>query len=332
MRLSGCGTGVAVTGQTYASSREGLVAAIIEFIGGQDLLTLDDIKAALAREIDAAGPGALIALKARLSADLGWAYYPPDPLARRIHHVLADRFLAPDSELVAGEHLARIEGARIAIIANHLSYADANLIEVLLQRSGLAAIADRLTAVAGPKVFTDRHRRFSSLCFGTVKVPQSTDVASEEAVSSAREVAAAARRSIEAARARLAGGDALLLFAEGTRSRTAAMQPLLAGVGRYLDVPGTWVLPAGLTGAERLFPVGDSALRPARVVVRFGPAIPAGALLDHARGDRRLVMDAIGLAIAELLPEDYRGVYGDAEEFRDAMHALLSTRQAPGAS
>ena len=47
--------------------------------------------------------------------------------------------------------------------------------------SGDAALANRLTAVAGPKVFTSRERRFSSLCFGTIKVPQSSEVASGEA-------------------------------------------------------------------------------------------------------------------------------------------------------
>jgi 1-acyl-sn-glycerol-3-phosphate acyltransferase len=299
-----------------------LVAAILEFLAGEDLLTLEDVKAALEREIDAAGPEALVALKARLSSDVGWTYTPRDPLAQRIHHLLADRFLRPDSEILGRRHFAGLEGAPVAIVANHLSYADANLIEVLLQRSGCASLANRLTAIAGPKVFTSRQRHFSSLCFGTVKVPQSTGVSSEEAVLSAREVARASRQSIDVARARLRDGDALLLFAEGTRSRTGAMQPMLPGVARYLDVPGTWVLPAGLTGAETLFPVGDSVLRPARVVVRFGRPVSGEALLAAAHGDRRVVMDAIGLRIAGLLPQQYRGVYASADDFAEAKRLL----------
>ena len=58
-------------------------------------------------------------------------------------------------------------------------------------------------------VFTSRERRFSSLCFGTIKVPQSADVSSEEAVLSAREVARAACRAIDVAYERLTAGDAL---------------------------------------------------------------------------------------------------------------------------
>ncbi len=308
------------------SSRDALIAAILQFLGGEDLLTLGDVREALEREIDAAGPDALLALKGRLASDNGWEYYPPDPLARGIHHLLADRFLHPDSRLLGTEHLATIAGAPVTIFANHLSYADANVVDVMLRRCGGAAIADRLTAIAGPKVFTSRERRFSSLCFGTVKVPQSAEVAADEAVLNARDVARAARRAIAVAHARLAGGDALLLFGEGTRSRTAEMQRLLPAVARYLEVPGAWALFAGLTGPEALFPVGEPTLRPAQVVMQFGRPIRADALLAAGRGNRRIVMDAIGLAIAEQLPLPYRGVYGDGDQFPEARSVLEAAR------
>jgi hypothetical protein len=35
-------------------------------------------------------------------------------------------------------------------------------------------LADRLTAVVGPKVFTNRQRQFSSSCFGTNKKTSAT--------------------------------------------------------------------------------------------------------------------------------------------------------------
>ena len=124
--------------------------------------------------------------------------------------------------------MASIPGAPLVIVTNHLSYADANVIEVLLERGGGADLANRLTALAGPKIFTSRERRFSSLCFGTIKVPQSTDVASEEAVLNGREVVRAARHSIDVAHRRLQAGDALLLFGEGTRTRTGGMQQMLS--------------------------------------------------------------------------------------------------------
>ena len=308
--------------------RDRLVAAILDFVAGQDLLTLHDIRTALEREIDAAGPGAVLVLKDRLTLDLGWDYYAPDPLAQRIHHLLAHRFLQPDSEVIGADHLQPMMTTPLAIFANHLSYADANVIEVLLQQSGGAGIANRITAIAGPKVFTSQQRRFSSLCFGTVKVPQSADVSSEEAALNIRDVARAARRAIGVAHQRLQSGDALLLFGEGTRSRTGRMQQMLAGVARYLATPDSWVLPVGLAGSEALFPVGDATIRPARIVMRIGPPIRTGALLASAGGDRRLIMDAIGLAIAELVPPDYRGVYGDEGHYAEAKDVLNNSRQA----
>ena len=307
-------------------TRDGLIGAILEFLAEKDLLAREDIRAALAREIDRAGLDALLALKARLVADSGWDYYPRDPLAQRIHHLLADRFLGHGSELREAHHVTRVANAPVVIVANHLSYADANVIEVLLQRAGGAELANRLTALAGPKVFTSHARRFSSLCFGTVKVPQSADVASDEAVLNGREVARAARRSIAVARERLRNGDALLLFGEGTRSRTGSMQLMLPGAARYLDVPGTWVVPAGLAGPEVLFSVEDSTLRPARVVLQLGRPLRAATLLARADGDRRLIMDAIGLAVAEALPPEYRGVYLNADRFPDAKSVLHDSR------
>lgn len=309
-------------------SRAALIDAICGFLGEQDLLTIQEIRAALEREINRAGPDALLGLKARLASDHGWGYYPRDPLAQRVHHLLADRFLEPESEVRETRHVAELRAAPVVIVSNHLSYADANVIEILLQRAGGAGagLANRLTALAGPKVFTSRQRRFSSLCFGTVKVPQSTEVASGEALLSGREVARAARQSIDAASGRLRTGDALVLFGEGTRSRNAEMQLMLPGVARYLDVPGTWVLPVGLAGSETLFPVEGSALHPARVVLHVGRPMLASALVEEAAGDRRRIMDAIGIAVAEALPPKYRGAYRSSDGFEDARRALDNTR------
>lgn len=307
--------------------RDALVHAVLEFLGDHDLLAAHDVRSTLEREIDAAGDDGLLALRERLTEDRGWGYYPPDPLARRIHHRLARTFLHPDSHVSGVEHLAALADVPVVICANHLSYADANVIEVLLRRSGAAAIADRLTAIAGPKVFTSRQRRFSSLCFGTIKVPQSVEVSSDEAVLSAREVARAARQAIAAARERLDAGDALLLFGEGARSRTGAMQRMLPGVARYLEGLDGRVLPVGITGTEAFFPVGADGIHRTCVVMTIGRSIESAALGAGAAHERRLVMDAVGAAIAELLPPAYRGVYGDGD-FGEARRVLMGARSA----
>jgi 1-acyl-sn-glycerol-3-phosphate acyltransferase len=310
-------------------SREALIGAITTFLSGHDPRLLDEIGQSLNREIDAAGSQALAQLGRRfVTTGANWDYYPADPLARRIHHVLADRLLQPDSAVFGIEHLTAVAGRPAVIFANHLSYSDANLLEILLNRAGGAEVSDRLTAVAGPKVYSSPKRRFSTLCFGTIKTPQSSAVSSEDAVMNPREVARLARRVIDLSHERLRQGDALLLFAEGTRSRTREMQPMLAGATRYLDGPEAAILPVGITGTEELFPIGAEEIHPVRIVAHIGHPIPTAALLDAAAGNRRLVMDAIGLAIARLLPPEYRGAYADdAPDLDDARRLIGSIAQ-----
>jgi 1-acyl-sn-glycerol-3-phosphate acyltransferase len=307
--------------------RAPLIDAIATFLAREHAEGLGDIRESIGREIDASGPEAVAFLGRRLaSAGADWAYYPSDPLARRIHRALAPLVLPQPPRLTGAEHLAAVAGAPVVIVANHLSYSDANVLDVLLQRDGGAPLADRLTVIAGPKVYSTLRRRFSSLCFGTIKVPQNTARSSEEAVMAPRDVARAAHRCLGIARERLRLGEAILVFAEGTRSRTSQLQPLLPGVARYLDGQETWVLPVGITGTERMFPVGAEALYPVRITVAIGRPARVGALQDAARGNRRLVMDAIGCAIAAVLPEKYRGAYrGDAPDLGPARRVCRAT-------
>ena len=331
---AGGGWGDNVSRRTMAEQllidRDGLVSAITAFLSGNDRRMLDGIRQALEREIDVAGPSALADLGERLAnTGSAWSFFPRDPLARRIHHVLADRLLEPTSVLSGVEHLSAIDGEPVVILANHLSYSDANLLEVLLYRSGAVTLADRLTVVAGPKVYSSLRRRFSSLCFGTIKTAQSSTISSEDNGKNARDVARAARLAIEIAHERLADGDAVLIFAEGTRSRTSGLQPLLPAVTRYLDYPGACLLPVGIAGTEALFPIGDHEIHPVRIVTRIGRPVRATVLEERTAGNRRLMMDVVGLAIAALLPEEYRGAYGDGveglDEAREIARDIIAT-------
>lgn len=279
----------------------------------------EGLQARLERCLDSLGPGALATLMGRVF-DTGkeWTYYPPDPLAQQIQMALAEFAVAPDSTLRGVDHLAALPSGCV-LLSNHLSYADANLLSVLLMRHGHAQIANRLTVIAGPKVYSDPLRRFSSLCFGTIKTPQSSARSSEDAVMTAREVAKVALETIALSRERLALGDALVIFVEGTRSRTGGMQRALPAITRYFDPPGVPLVPMGITGSEKFLPVGDQQFHVTTIHVRIGRPADAGTLLELSGGNRRLAMDAVGIAISRLLPHSYNGTYGeDSEELAPA--------------
>jgi len=304
--------------------RDQLVTAITDFLANQDAAALAAMRSAVIAEIDQAPNASLMALGRRLaSAGEDWRYYESDPVARRLHHVLADHILKPGSRLEGVDHVHQVVGKPVVMFANHLSYADANLVEVLLHRAGGDDLALRLTVIAGPKVYSSLKRRFSSLCFATIKTPQSSGVASEDAVMNPREVVRAARQSIDIAQDRLRQGDGLLVFAEGTRSRNKGLQQMLSAVSRYLDGDGIWILPVGITGTEELFPVGDDTLHPVEAVARVGAPIDATGLRELCHDDRRLIMDVVGLAIAGLLPDDYKGVYASDGEGLDEARQIL---------
>jgi 1-acyl-sn-glycerol-3-phosphate acyltransferase len=306
-----------------------LLGAITRFLSDRDPATLAEIRGAMEREIDAAGPQAMMKLLERLAkSGSDWGYNPPDPVARRIHHVLAEWTLKPDSVLIGAEHGASVAGKPVVIFANHLSYSDANVLEVMLHRSKLE-LAERLTVVAGPKVYSSPKRRFSSLCFGTIKTPQPPARASENAVMPLRDLVRAARQSIEIAHERLGNGEALLIFGEGTRSRTRGLQQMMKGVDRYLDPEGTLVMPAGIVGSDEMYPIGDDTLYPVRIVVALGKPVDARVLRERCNGDARVMLDAVGLAVAHLLPPEYRGVYDDAADLGEARAVFADLWSSP---
>ncbi len=291
---------------------EQLADAITGFVVRKSGIQADKVRPVVQGLITEAGTDAILRLQGRLAETTdAFAYYRGDPVARLVHHRLAHVVLRNAPVVEHAERLTAAHGRPLIIVANHLSYSDANVIEVLLHRSGHAEIADRLAVVAGPKVYSDVTRRFSSLCFGTIKTPQNEQVSSGEAAMSTRDVVVAARQTLAATQARLAAGDAIVLFPEGTRSRSGAMQPFLPGVSRYFEDDDLLIVPVGLIGTDQMYGIGEGRLGDAALAMMIGPPITAGEVRRRVGDSRRAFVDLLGSEVAKLLPERYRGAYAE---------------------
>ena len=270
-----------------------------------------EVQSAVERMLQECTDAELAAFGQRLAeTGAAWGFHPRDRTATRVSRLAHSFVLLPGSGLAGAENLAIAATRTLFLVANHLSYIDANVLDALLVAAGRSDVADRMTVLVGPKVYMLAVRRLASLCFGSIKIPQSQSRASGEAVMPRREVAQLAMQTLESVAQRYAAGDHVLIFNEGTRSRTGAMQRMLAASARYFEVEGAVIVPLGLWGTEKLAPLDSEKVRPARVLARAGRPVDAAELFARAAGRRPVFADALGFLIADLLPPEYRGDYG----------------------
>ncbi len=115
------------------------------------------------------------------------------------------------------------------------------------------------------------------------------------------------RRALELSMRVLAHGLPLGVFPEGHRSdgRLLRAQP---GIALLAERSGALLVPCAITGTQ------GARLRPIRrteAVVTFGPPFRFTDLAAETRRDRQAAADAIMRRVAELLPSEMRGAYGD---------------------
>jgi 1-acyl-sn-glycerol-3-phosphate acyltransferase len=126
------------------------------------------------------------------------------------------------------------------------------------------------------------------------------------------------RQAIVIATDKLQQGIAVGMFPEGTRSVSRRIERVLPGAGLIALRGNAPIVPAAITGSERLPFNGSKQLRPGespqrgwwKVTVTFGEPF---TLEPKEDGKRMTSEEAINFAmtrVAELLPESYRGIYG----------------------
>ena len=242
------------------------------------------------------------------SAGDAYRFHPADPVARDVTRAFM-AFLSPDWAVDGRAHLQRFltEGpARRLIVCNHLSYTDTQLTDSLLCKAGLSGAADRLVAIAGPKVYTDPWRRMAAIALNTRKTAQSSAVATEQDALTPRELAAVAFETIAECERLMDAGYIILLYPEGSRSRTGRLRPFLRAASRYLQLPDTQILPMAQTGSESIFPIDSPIMLPGVARLSFGAPLLAA---DHP-GKAAALAEAHA-RVATLLPEGYRPLAED---------------------
>ncbi|HEY4624663.1 MAG TPA: lysophospholipid acyltransferase family protein [Blastococcus sp.] len=209
-------------------------------------------------------------------------------IARLILRPLFLLFFRPH---VVGRENVPATGAFI-IASNHLSFIDSMAIPLMApRRVGYLAKAEYFTGSG----LRGRLTRTWFTALGALPVERQTHRAAQEALDTAMTV--------------LRSGGGFGIYPEGTRSRDGKLARGKTGVAWLALTADCPVVPVGLTGTDRIQPVGARWWRPHRFTVVFGKPLTFPEHRGEAGSNRarREVTDAIMEAIAELSGQEKAG-------------------------
>ncbi len=189
-------------------------------------------------------------------------------------------------EIVGAEHLRRTKGP-LLVVTNHLHWLDPPIVFAILplrttvfagEKWGVHPIFGPLFRAIGNAIFVNR---------GEVD-----------------------RQALGKALAVLNAGGVLGIAPEGTRSRAGVLQRGRSGTAYLASHTGAPILPIGISGQEKAFRSLFRLRRPTiRVVVGEPFTLPGTP--NRVKGDQLdAYTEQIMRRLAELLPPEYRGVYG----------------------
>lgn len=109
-------------------------------------------------------------------------------------------------------------------------------------------------------------------------------------------------------------GRPLLIAPEGGRSHTPGLQPALPGVAYLIDKSGAPVLPVGIIGSTDDFLKKAFKFQRPVLEMRIGELIMIPSVEGRGEERRKALKenaDLIMYKVAELLPQEYQGVYAE---------------------
>jgi 1-acyl-sn-glycerol-3-phosphate acyltransferase len=188
----------------------------------------------------------------------------------------------------------------VILASNHLSFVDSLIIPMVAPR--------RVVFIAKAEYFEGRGVR------GRLKKSFFTAIG---AIPVRRGDHRAAKDSLDQALAVINSGSVFALYPEGTRSLDGRLYRGKVGVGWLALKSWAPIVPVGVTGTERVLPVGAKIPKVVPVTVRFGEPIdpvkldvPGEPVAENSRA-RRAITDAVIEEIQRLSGQEYAGVYNE---------------------
>ena len=204
-----------------------------------------------------------------------WFYYICRPIVRIL------LFLLTRWQVRGRENIPR-QGA-VLVVSNHLSLADPPLLNIALDRP--------VRFMAKQKLF--RFKLLGSFIRGLGGFPVHRGRPDRKAFRQAEQV--------------LADGLTLVIFPEGTRSRSGQLRHAFPGPTLIALRSGAPIVPVGIAGTD-ILEHGIGVLTRPRVTVNIGRPF---RLPPNAKELTKTELTTYLMEhIAELLPEGYRGLYG----------------------
>jgi 1-acyl-sn-glycerol-3-phosphate acyltransferase len=207
------------------------------------------------------------------------------------HFVLRPLFLLLFRPHVTGRENVPATGPFI-LASNHLSFIDSMVIPLMAPRKvGYLAKAEYFTTPGIGGWLT----RVLFTALGALPVERQTHRAAQEALDTAMSV--------------LKEGGGFGIYPEGTRTKDGRLARGKTGVAWLALTAGCPVVPVGVTGTDRIQPVGARWPRPRRCSVTFGAPLTFPEYEGQAGNNRarREVTDRIMEAIAELSGQEKAG-------------------------